>query len=121
MLVDPISVTAASPTPALTFSVIAYTGTGSTRKDVANGYTLDISHTQNPKSGERHYMKISQSLSAVNPLTGGTSVQTASVSISASIPSFGWTAATKAALVKALLDTLSDTEVTVDKFIGFQS
>jgi len=121
MLVDPITVAANSPSPALTFAVVAYTGEGSERKDVTNNYGLRFSHSTNAKSGERHYMQLTQTLTATNPLTGGNSVQTASVSLSVSIPSFGWTAATKAALVQALLDTLNDSDVTIAKLIGFQS
>jgi hypothetical protein len=66
-------------------------------------------------------MKISQTLDATSPYTGDVSKQTASVSISASFPAFGWDASTKAALVKALTDTLADADVTVANFIAFQS
>lgn len=123
MLIDPITVAAAAPTPALSFAVVSYDGTGmgSIRKDVANGYGLTIKHQSNQNTGERHYMQLTQQKSATNPLTGGTSLQTASVSISVSIPSFGWTAAEKDALVKALTDTLADADVTITKFNQFQS
>jgi hypothetical protein len=122
MLIDPITVAANSPTPALSFAVVAYTGEGSERKDVTNSYGLKFSHSTSPKTGERHYMQLTQTLTAVNPLTGGNSVQTASVSLSVSIPSFGWTtAAAKAAVVQALLDTLNDGDVTIAKFLGYQS
>jgi len=121
MLVDPITVAASAPTPALTFAVIAWNGEGSERKDVVNNYGLKFSHSSNAKTGERHYMQITQTVTAVDPITGGNSVQTASVSISASFPSFGWTAAAKDALVKALTDTLADSDVTISKFNSFQS
>jgi hypothetical protein len=123
MLIDPITVAASAPTPALSFAVVSFDGTGmgSIRKDITNGYNLTFKHTQNPNTGERHYMQIQQVVSAVNPLTGGTSLQTASVSISASYPAFGWTAAQKDALVKALTDTLADADVTITKFNSFQS
>jgi len=121
MLIDPITVAADAPTPALTFAVVSWNGEGSERKDVANNYGLKFSHSSNPKTGERHYMQLTQTLTAVNPLTGGNSIQTASVSLSVSIPSFGWTAAAKDALVKALLDTLNDGDVTISKFNQFQS
>lgn len=120
-LVDPITVAAASPTPALTFSVIRRDGVGSNRRDIANGYKLDFNHSESPTSGNRHYMKISQEKDAVSPYTGGTSKQTATVSISASFPAFGWDAAAKAALVKALLDTLADSDVTTAKFVALES
>lgn len=122
-LVDPITVAASAPTPALSFSVISHppNGQGSIRRDVANGYTLTFNHSESPQSGERHYMKLAQTLDAVSPYTGGTSKQTAVVSISASFPPFGWTAATKAALLKALTDTLADADVTNAKFLAFES
>lgn len=120
-LVDPIAVVAASPTPALTFSVVKRDGYGSERWDVANGYQLTFNHSTNPGNGERHYMKISQTLNATSPYTGMVSKQTAVVSISASFPSFGWDAAAKAALVKALTDTLADSDVTVARFVAFES
>jgi hypothetical protein len=121
MLVDPITVAADAPTPALNFAVISYNGSGSERKDVTNNYGLTFSHSQNAKTGERHYMKVTQTVTAVDPITGGNSIQTASVSLSASFPTFGWTAAQKDALVKALLDTLQDADVTITKFNSFQS
>lgn len=121
MLVDPITVAANSPTPALSLAVVSYTGTGSERRDVANAYGLKFSHSSNAKSGERHYMQMTQTVTATNPITGGNSIQTASVSLSVAIPSFGWTTAQKVALVQALLDTLNDSDVTITKLIGFQS
>jgi len=121
MLIDPITVAASAPTPALSFSVISYDGNGTTRRDVANGYTLRFSHTQNAKSGERHYMQITQTKTAVDPITGGNAALSASVSISASFPTFGWAQADKDALVKAILDTLADSDVTTTKFLSFQS
>lgn len=120
-LADPISVAAAAPTPALTFSVVKRDGYGSERWDVTNGYTLTFNHSTSNNNGERHYMKVSQTLDATSPYTGDVSKQTANVSISASFPPFGWDAAAKAALVKALLDTLADADVTIPKFVAFES
>jgi hypothetical protein len=123
MLIDPITVAASAPTPALNFAVVSFDGTGmgSIRKDVTNGYNLTFKHTQSAKTGERHYMQITQQVTAVDPITGGNALQTASVSISASFPTFGWTQAQKDALVKALTDTLNDSDVTITKFNSFQS
>lgn len=121
MFVDPIPVAADSPTPALSFAVVAYNKEGSTRKDNTNGYALTFSHSSSAKSGERHYMQLQQTLTAVDPITGGNALQTASVSLSVSIPSFGWTATTKAALVKALTDTLNASGVTIAGFLNFNS
>lgn len=121
MFIDPITVAADSPTPALTLAVVRSDAYGAERWDVPNGYVLTFSHANSPKTGERHYMKLAQTLSATDPLTGGTSKQTAFVSLSVSIPAFGWTASTKAALVKALTDTLNDSDVTIAGFLNFQS
>lgn len=120
-LVDPITVAASAPTPALTFSTVKRDGYGSERWDVANGYQLTFNHSTSPGNGERHYMQVSQTLDATSPYTGEISRQTARVSISATFPSFGWDASTKAALVKALTDTLADADVTTAKFIAFES
>lgn len=120
-LADPISVAASAPTPALTFSVVKRDGFGAERWDVANGYQLMFNHSVSPGTGERHYMKLSQTLNATSPYTGVVSKQTAVVSISAAFPPFGWDASTKAALLKALLDTLADAEVTNAKFLAFES
>lgn len=119
-LADPITVAASSPTPALSFGVVKRDGYGSERRDSANGYALTFNHSENPSTGERHYMKISQTVVATNPYTGGNSKQTANVSISAAFPPFGWDATQKAALVKALLDTLADSDVTTAKFITME-
>lgn len=120
-LPDPITVAAASPTPALSFSVVERPGMGSIRFDTVNGYQLAFNHQANTGNGERHYMKISQTLNATSPYTGLVSKQTASVSIAAAFPAFGWDAAAKAALVKALTDTLADSDVTNAKFVAFES
>lgn len=121
MFIDPIGIAADSPTPALSFSVVSYTPDGADRKDVPNGYGLTFKHSQSATKGERHYMQLTQTVSATNPLTGGTSLQTASVSLSVSIPSFGWTQAQKAALVKALTDTLADSDVTIAGLLNYNS
>jgi hypothetical protein len=122
MLIDPITVAAHSPTPALSFAVVDAGALSSQRWDVPNGYKLNFNHSNNPKSvGEKHYMQLTQTVSAVDPISGGTSLQTASVSLSVSIPPFGWTSAAKIALVQALLDTLADSDVTITNFLNFQS
>lgn len=120
MLVDPIAVAAAAPTPALSFAVVKADGFGSERWDTANGYQLSFNHSTST-AGERHYMKLSQTVNATSPYTALVSKQTASVSIAVQVPPFGWTQAQKEALVKALLDTLADADVTVTKFLAFQS
>lgn len=120
-LTSTISVAAAAPTPALTFKEKKRDGYGAERWDVPNGYQLTFNHSLQPGGGERHYMQISQTLNATSPYTGDVSKQTAKVSISASFPAFGWDASTKAALVKALTDTLLDADVTIANFVDFES
>jgi hypothetical protein len=120
-LTEPITVAASAPTPALTFKTVRMDGYGSEKWDVANGYQLTFNHSSSPSTGERHYMKISQTLNATSPYTGDVSKQTANVSISASFPAFGWDASTKAALVKALTDTLADADVTTANWLAFNS
>lgn len=121
MLADPITVAAASPTPALNFYVIRSDGYGSERKhDGVENYSLIFNHATG-KTGDRHYMQIKLSVDAVSPYTGLTSKQTASVSLSVSIPPFGFDDAAQVALIKALTDTLADTDVTSAKFLKFQS
>jgi hypothetical protein len=121
MLVDPITVAASAPTPALTFKTVRSDGYGSERWDVPNGYQLTFSHAVSQKTGERHYMKLAQSLDATSPYTGDVSKQVATVSLAVSIPPFGWDNSAKVALLKALTDTLNDADVTMAAFIGFQS
>lgn len=121
MLTDPITVAADAPTPALSFAVVSWDGEGSTRRDIANNYDLVFNHKSSTKTGERHYMQIKQYVTAVDPITGGNSLQTASVSLTSAFPTFGWTQAQKDALVKALTDTLNDADVTITKFNSFQS
>lgn len=120
MLTDPITVAASAPNPAFTFATVKSDGYGSERWDATNGYQLLFNHSTST-AGERHYMKLAQTLNATSPYTGQVSKQTAFVSMSVSIPPFGWTQAAKEALVKALIDTLADTDVTITKFLGFQS
>lgn len=118
--VDPVNVAASAPTPNLILTKVKFDGYGAEYWDTTNGYQFLVNHTTN-SSGERHYMKMSQTLNATSPYTGLVSKQTANVSLSASFPSFGWDASTKAALIKALTDALVDADVTVARFVGFQS
>jgi hypothetical protein len=120
MLPDPITIAAASPTPALIFAIISSDGIGTERQDAGGVYSLTINH-QKGKGSNRHYMKISQVADAVNPYTGTTSKQIATVSLSISVPPFGFTEAAMVALVKALTDTLADSEVTTAKILQYQS
>jgi hypothetical protein len=120
MLIDPITVAASSPTPALSFSVVDVGPYTSQRFDSPNVYGLKFSHKRpTTRSPETHYMQITQTLSVTDPVTGAVSPQTASASISMSIPPNGWTSATKVALLKALTDTLADSDVTPTNFVNY--
>jgi hypothetical protein len=125
MLPDPIAVDASSPTPALSFAVVQADGFGSVRADVVNNFALTFSHSSPLDSGtkgERHYMKVSQTKISADPyVTGRSSKLTASVSLSVSIPPSGWTLAEKVALLKALTDTLADSQVTPTGFMSYGS
>lgn len=123
MLPDPITVTAASPTPELHWYVVASDNGGSIRRhDGTDLYELVIQHVNGRgKSADRHYMQIKYSLDAENPYTEKTQRQTASVSLSISVPPYGFDSTAMVALVKALTDTLADAEVTTAKLLNFQS
>lgn len=122
MLIDPIAVVANAPTPALSFAVVKADGYGSERRDSGGVYSLVITHEDGKgKTANRHYIKISETKDAVNPYTGGTSKQTATVSLAISRPAFGWTTANIVDLVEALMDTVNDADVTPTKLVQFQA
>lgn len=122
MLIDPITVAASAPTPQLLWAVVKSDGYGSERvHDGSDLYRLIINHSKNAKTGDRHYMQVALTVDAVSPYTGLTSKQVASASISISVPPFGFSEAAMVALVKALTDTLADSEVTTTKLLRFQS
>lgn len=121
MLPDPVTVAANSPTPELVLSVIRSDGYGSERVDTNGaGYAVIVNHTPG-KAGNRHYVKISQGVDAVNPYNGLTQKQSASVSLSISRPQFGFDDAEVVALIKALFDFVNDAEVTPLKIVQLQS
>lgn len=119
-LPDPVTIAAHAPTPQLVLGVIRSDGYGSERRDPAGAFTVITNH-ENSKGADRHYIKVTETKDAVNPYTGGTAKQVATVSLSISIPKFGWTEAQAAALVAVLTDYISDAEVTVPKILQFQS
>lgn len=122
MLADPITIAANAPTPSLIFKVVKADGYGSERRDAGGVYSLVITHEDGKgKTANRHYVKISETKDAVNPYTGGTSKQTATVSLSVSRPAFGWTTANIVDLIEALMDTLNDAEFTPSNLVQFQS
>lgn len=122
MLIDPVTVAAASPTPVLVLAVVKQDGYGSERNDTGgNGYTVITNHTKPKGGGSKHYVQMTQTLNAVNPYTGLTQKKVASVSMTINRPDFGFTDAQIVALAKALTDYRDDSEVTTARLIQFQS
>jgi predicted aspartyl protease len=121
MLADPVTVVANAPTPQLVLAITRSDGYGSERVDTgANGYAVMTSHTPG-KNGDRHYVKISRTKDATNPYTGLTQKQSASVSVSVALPTFGFTTAEMVDLWEALVDYVNDTEVTMTRLLQNQS
>jgi hypothetical protein len=122
MLADPVTVAAAAPTPSLVLAIAKSDGYGSERNDTGgNNYSVITNHTKNKGGGSRHYIQMVQSVDAVDPYSGLTKKQIASVSFTISRPGFGFTDAAIIALAKALTDYRDDSEVTTAKLIQFQS
>ncbi|DAD51498.1 TPA_asm: coat protein [ssRNA phage Zoerhiza.1_25] len=121
MLPDPVTIAAASPTPSLVFATVRSDGYGSERVDTGgNGYTVIINHTKG-KTGNRHYVKMTQTKNATDPYSGLTKSVSSSCSISIARSPFGFTDADIIALAKALTDFRDDSEVTTAKLLTFQS
>lgn len=122
MLVDPVTIAAAAPTPALVFAITKSDGYGSERTDTGgNGYTVITNHSKPKGGGDKHYVQMTQTLNATNPYTGLTQKQVASVSLTIVRPPFGFTDAAMIALCKALTDYRDDSEVTTARLLQFQS
>lgn len=122
MLIDPVTIAAAAPTPALVFTIVKNDGYGSERVDTGgNGYTVITNHQRQKQGGDRHYIQMLRTVSAPDPITGLVRKQTASVSLTISRPSFGFTDADMIALAKALTDYRDDSEVTTARLLQFQS
>lgn len=120
-LPDPITVAASAPTPALVLATVRFDGYGSERVDTGgNGYTTVINHTPG-KANNRHYVKLTKRVNAVNPYSGLTQAKEASVSLSITRPDFGFTDTDMVALVTALRDFVFDSEVTPAKLLQNQS
>lgn len=121
MLIDPITVAAASPTPALTFAIVRSDGYGSERVDTGGaGYTVTINHTKS-KAGNTHYVQMNLTKDVTDPYTSVTRPQKASVSLTIRRPVSGFTDAEMVALAKALTDFRDDSDVTTAKLLQFQS
>lgn len=122
MLPDPVTIAAASPTPALVFTRVKSDGYGAEYTDSGgNGYAVLINHQRLKGGGSKHYVQMTQSVNATDPYSGLVKKQTASVSLTITRPSFGYTDAAIIALAKALTDFRDDSEVTTAKLLQFQS
>lgn len=122
MLVDPVTVAAAAPTPVLVLALVKSDGYGSERVDTGgNGYTVITNHSKPKGGGTKHYVQMTQTLNAVNPYTGLTQKKVASVSLTISRPDFGFTDAAMVALAKALTDYRDDSEVTTARLLQLQA
>lgn len=120
MLVDPITVAASAPNPALALAIVNQDGFGSERRDTNNGgYTLKINHAK-LKDGERHYIQLLLEKDVTDPYTAAVRRKQASASVSISFP-VGFTATEAENLCKALTDTLADADVTTTKLLQWQS
>jgi hypothetical protein len=121
MLVDPVTVVAAAPTPETKFSIVKHDGYGSERVDTnGGGYSSIINH-QRTKTGTRHYLQVLHKKDAVDPLSGLTRSVTASVSFTINRPVFGYTDAEMIALAKLLTDFRDDSEVTTARLLLLQA
>lgn len=120
MLADPVTIAANTPTPALVFRVVKSDGYGSERRDDAGAWSVVTTH-ETTKGGTRHYVKMTEVKDATSPYTGTTSKQSSSVSLAVNVSAFGWTADQQRALVQALIDYISDSEVTIPRILAFQS
>jgi hypothetical protein len=121
MLVDPVTVAAASPIPSLVLAVVRSDGYGTERVDTGgSGFGVVTQHTPG-KNGNRHYVKMTWTKDATNPYTGLVQKQTASVSMSVSRPANGFSDTDVVDLIEALRDYLFDSEVTPLRIVQMQS
>lgn len=122
MLVEPITLTAASPTPALSFSRVRFDGYGSEYVDTGgNGYTVIINNTQNRQNQSRTFFQMTQKKNATDPYTGLVREVSAYAACTIMRPSFGFSDSELVALAKALTDFRDDSDVTTLRLIQRQS
>jgi hypothetical protein len=120
MLADPVTIAASAPNPELVLAIVNQDSFGAERRDLNNGgYTLKINHTK-LKDGERHYIQLLLGKDVTDPYTAVVRRKEASVSLSTSLP-VGFTSTEGVNLIKALLDTIADPEVTTTKLLQWQS
>lgn len=121
MLIDPVTVAAAAPTPQLKFAIVRSDAYGSERIDTnGGGYSTIINHSKSSK-GNRHYAQMTLGKDATDPYSGLTRRQVASVSATINRPAFGFTDAEMIALVLALMGFINSADVTPARLLQFQS
>lgn len=120
MLADPITIAASSPNPELKLAIVNQDSYGTERRDLNDGgYSTKIQHAK-LKDGERHYIQLIQDKDVTDPYTSLVRKKQASCSLSITLPQ-GFTLTEGVNLVKALLDTVQDSEVTTAKLLQWQS
>lgn len=122
MLVEPITIDAASPTPALSFKRIRFDGYGSEFVDEGgNGFFVNINNTQNRNNQSRTFLQMLQKKNATDPYSGLTREVSAYAALTIMRPAFGFTDAEIVALVNAHTSFRTDTDVTTLRLIQRQS
>lgn len=117
---DPLAITAAAPTPALSLAVTDRSKPfQADRRDAGGEYSATISHSSAKNGSRRHYIKVMDTKVATSPTTGLDSVQTASVSVSIAVPPFGFTDVQITALYELLDDVVR--AATLAKILNMES
>lgn len=119
-ITDPLSIAAAAPTPALSLAVVDRSKPyQADRQDAGGVYASTISHTLARNGAKRHYIKVSNTKVATSPITALDSIQVATVSVSISVPPFGFTDAETTALYELVDDVIR--AATLAKILNMES
>jgi hypothetical protein len=119
-IADPLVIAAAAPTPALNFAVVDRSKPfQSDRQDAGGVYTNTFSHQLARSGAKRHYIKVSNTKIATSPITALDSKQVASVSVSISVPPFGFTDVEITALYELIDDAVR--AATLPKILNMES
>jgi len=118
---NPIGLAAHGSVPALTLTRINTGNFGAKYLDLANGYAIDIQHSNPSDLGvkkETHYVRLTETKNVTLP-SGSVVKQSAFISISATIPPNGWTLAQKVELVASLYTLMGDADFGTTDFISY--
>lgn len=106
-IADPLAISAATPTPALSLAVTDRSKPyQADRRDAGGEYSSTISHTVSKNGTAKHYIKVMDAKVATSPTSGLDSVQTASASVAITVPPFGFSVAQITALYELLDDVI---------------